>query len=87
MSEPEPRPSWMPSDESLAALAHNTALYLTCEKSDALDELKDLLLATGLRAQVEALESWYDSDADDEIGAELTHLRRRLKELEADREM
>lgn len=76
------RPSWMPSDESLAALAHNTALYLTCEKSDALDELKDLLLATGLRAQIEALEMYGARDLG--TGLELADARARLAELEAD---
>lgn len=80
VSEPEPRPSWMPSDERILAVFGPE--LETCLYGDRHFKLRSLIERTGLRAQIEALESWYDSDADDEVGAHLEFLRARLAALE-----
>jgi len=61
---------YLPSDEQLAAVAHNTALYLTCNQPDALDDLKDEILAAiekavrreRLEAKAEVIDEIYFED-------------------------
>lgn len=82
MSEPEPRPSWMPSDEEFW---DSVAPMVDFDHGDmrAMEGVKLLIERAVLKAQIEALELWYDSDgAADVLDAELAHLRARLAELE-----
>lgn len=50
------RPSWMPSRESLLALAHNETLYRNCGDSSAGDELEEVIRDAAIRAQIAVLE-------------------------------
>ena len=36
-------PSWMPSDETLRATAHNCTLYATCNRQDPMEDLRDVI--------------------------------------------
>lgn len=60
MSEPEPRPSWMPSARLIgAAVSIDSSERAWDSWAPVRTERVDrLLLATGLRAQIEALEGW-----------------------------
>jgi len=51
-----PRPNWMPSRESLLALAHNEALYADCGHTYAGEEMEEMVREVGIKAQIEALE-------------------------------
>lgn len=88
MSEPEPRPSWMPSDRLIGAavsIDSSERAWDSCApvRTERVDRL---LLATGLRAQIEALCSISGKDVIEigvAIGDRLDALYARLAELEA----
>lgn len=79
MSEPEPRPSWMPLWGEIDA---------ACEiGKDRRVTVDRLLLATGLRAQIEALEEFRveikgEPWVEEALNGWLYHFRARLAELE-----
>lgn len=72
------QPKWMPSDESLTNLAHNTALWLVCMDSDALEELKETI-----RAAVEKATAYFETERLQAAWAELAQERaRHAREIE-----
>lgn len=82
MSEPEPRPSWMPSARLIGAavsIDSSERAWDSCApvRTERVDRL---LLATGLRAQIEALEMYGAPDLG--TGLALADARARLAELE-----
>lgn len=91
MSEPEPRPSWMPLTREIEkALEPTRPVYESWgeewDGSELAETVDRLLLATGLRAQIEALCSISGKDVIEigvAIGDRLDALYARLAELEA----